>query len=138
MFNYNYDFHKNIKGLETDLDLLIFELTLIKNNVDGGSVTLYHSEVRKQAMTLISAIKESTIHPFSDFNFLVCDSIRNYVIFQLKLISIYGIPHKKRSFTASKCVEYLEGLKEQLRRSKEEEKAQGDNDKNYNWENIPF
>ena len=103
---------------DSDLQVLIEELKLIRDNVHGGlkqnsSINLTHSEVISFARTFVKAIKTGMIDPFSEWD----NPKKKQVIFYLNLICTYGIQHCDRSRVAKKCLDFIDQQKDQQKKN---------------------
>ncbi len=103
--------------MHPDLEILVEELTKIKDNCYGGlkkdsEIYLTHSEIISFTRAFVTAIENQMLESFYGW-----DSQKyTKVMFYLNLIRTRGIPHCDRSRAAAKCLEVLE-----VRRLEEEQ-----------------
>ena len=98
--------------VDSDLQVLIEELKLIRDNVCGGlkqnsNINLTHSEVISFARAFVKAVEAEMITPFYGWD----NQAQDRVIFYLNLIRTHGIPHCDRSRAAQKCLNFIEEQK---------------------------
>ncbi len=98
--------------VDSDLQVLIEELKLIRNNVYGGlkensNIDLTHSEVISFARAFVKAVESEMITPFSRWD----NQKKDQVLFYINLIRTHGIPHCDRSRAAKKCLDFIDQQK---------------------------
>ena len=98
--------------MNSDLEVLIEELKLIRDNVCGGlkqnsNIDLTHSEVISFARAFVRAVETEMITPFSGWD----NQTQDRVMFYINLIRTHGIPHCDRSRAAEKCLNFIEQQK---------------------------
>ena len=98
--------------VDSDLEVLIEELKLIRDNVYGGlkkdsQIDLTHSEVISFARAFVMAVEAEMITPFSRWD----NQKKEQVMFYINLIRTHGIPHCDRSRAAKKCLDFIDQQK---------------------------
>ena len=99
--------------VDSDLQVLIEELKLIRDNVYGGlnqnsNIHLIHSEVISFARAFVRAVEAEMITPFPGSWDI---QKKDQVMFYIKLIRTPGLTHCDRSRAAEKCLNFIEQQK---------------------------